>query len=177
MKIFLLSTPVMHLCLLVDKKTYIDFIECDSDIYKTSKPDMKPGEAILLTSNISVISSNLSDAIRAKLKVLLLQVAKTEITQMHKGTITNCLKIQTEKKTDIQMRFVWQKKTACFPRAAVCHMWQEKVGFSWTWGWAGSSQFPWLVSFLGCHRPCRKTCSTSLITSLQSCRFVVESAL
>lgn len=73
------------------------------------------------------------------------------------------------KKTEIHMMFAWQKR-ACFLQAAICRMWQEKVGLSWTWGWAGTSQFPWLVSCLGCHRACRKTCLTCLITSLQSCR-------
>lgn len=83
---------------------------------------------------------------------------------MHKVTITNALWGDLY---DVHVA----GKGSLFPVACCVSLWQEKVGLSWMWGWAGTRPIPWLVSCLGCHRGCRKkTRLTCLITSQPSRR-------
>lgn len=91
-----------------------------------------------------------------------------ECTMEASPTVVEGLNVE---KREICVMSAWRRRRDAVLQAAVWQMWQEKVGLSWTWGWAGTSQFPWLVSPLCCHRACReKKCLTGLITSLQSYR-------
>lgn len=151
----LLSIHVMHFRLPAEENTCRVSMKCDCKQRKSE-------------SKMSVISRNTchttvtfeSSAARAT------QIAKS--TKEPTETVLKCF-IWRKRPRSVWC-FLWQRRRACFLQTAVCHMWQEKVGLSWKWGWAGTGQFPWLVSSLGCHRACRKTCLACLIASLQSCR-------
>lgn len=103
--------------------------------------------------------------------------------RIHKATAQTGL-CACKRRTDqglYDVGVVCQRRKACFLQDAVCDTSPEKVGLIWTWGWARTSQFPWLVPCLGCQGPYRKTCLTRLITSLQSrrpwCRVLFSDAL
>lgn len=129
------------------------------------------GRRLISTDRSCNHPGHLSDAIRVKLKAILLKVLKS----LNRGHPTLRRKLSFGDSNGEKVRDAYNICVAeeffFFPfscRLLFCHMWQEKVGLSWKWGWAGTSQFPWIVSCLCCHRASRKTCLTCLITSLKA---------